>query len=104
MEQNEGQQASNPRSNNIDTSAISDPPSEQPPDTGIPYSIFKPCEKKVIVFTAALTAVFSPMSTTIYLPALNQLAEDLHVSPSEINLTITTFLVSSPLRQTIRRF
>ena len=74
--------------------AAAEPPSEQPSETGRPYSIFKPWEKKVIVFTASLSAVFSPMSTTIYLPALNQLSADLHVSDSKINLTVTTFLVS----------
>lgn len=71
-----------------------DPQSERAGETGRPYSIFKPWEKKAIVFTASLSAVFSPMSTTIYLPALNQLAADLHVSDSEINLTVTTFMVS----------
>lgn len=64
-------------------------------DTGPPYSIFKPWQKKVIVFSASLGAVFSPMSTTIYLPALNSIASDLHVSNTKINLTVTTFLVSS---------
>ena len=65
-------------------------------DTGPPYSIFKPWQKKLIVFSASLGAVFSPMSTTIYLPALNSIASDLKVSNAEINLTVTTFLVSSP--------
>ena len=65
-------------------------------DTGPPYSIFKPWQKKLIVFSASLGAVFSPMSTTIYLPALNSVASDLKVSNAEINLTVTTFLVSFP--------
>ncbi len=64
-------------------------------DTGPPYSVFKPWQKKTIVFAASLGAVFSPMSTTIYLPALNTIASDLNVSNAKINLTVTTFLVSS---------
>ena len=65
-------------------------------DTGPPYSIFKPWQKKLIVFSASLGAVFSPMSTTIYLPALESIAGDLKVSNAEINLTVTTFLVGFP--------
>lgn len=71
-----------------------EPPSELARvDTGPPYSIFKPWQKKLIVFSASLGAVFSPMSTTIYLPALNSIASDLKVSNADINLTVTTFLV-----------
>lgn len=70
-----------------------EPAVERPVDSGVPYSVYTPNQKKAIVFTASLGAVFSPMSTTIYLPALNTLADDLHVSSAEINLTITTFLV-----------
>ena len=73
--------------------SVAEPMSEQPADTGVPYSVFTPVQKKVMVFTASLGAVFSPMSTTIYLPALNTLASDLHVSSAKINLTVTTFLV-----------
>lgn len=62
-------------------------------DTGPPYSVFKPWQKKLIVFSASLGAVFSPMSTTIYLPALNSIASDLNVSNTVFNLTVTTFLV-----------
>lgn len=73
-----------------------EPPSEKPPDTGIPYSVFTTRQKKMIVLSGAIGAVFSPTSTTIYLPALNTLADDLHVSNDKINLTITTFLVCLP--------
>ena len=72
-----------------------EPISEQPVASDIPYSVFTVPQKKAIVLSAALGATFSPMSTTIYLPALNQIAADLHVSSSKINLTVTTFLVST---------
>lgn len=42
---------------------------------------------------ASLAALFSPLSANIYYPALNTLSEDLHESLSNINLTITTYLV-----------
>ena len=72
----------------------SDPISEQPVASDVGYSVFTVPQKKAIVLSAALGATFSPISTTIYLPALNQIAADLHVSSSKINLTVTTFLVS----------
>lgn len=70
-----------------------EPLSEQPVASDVAYSVFTVPQKKAIVLSAALGAVFSPMSTTIYLPALNQIAGDLHVSISKINLTVTTFLI-----------
>ena len=60
-----------------------------------PYSVFTPTQKKFIVAGGAIGAIFSPISTTIYLPALNTLAQELHVSNAKINLTVTTFLVRS---------
>ena len=70
-----------------------EPISEQPVPSDVAYSVFTVPQKKAIVLSAALGAAFSPMSTTIYLPGLNQIASDLHVSSAKINLTVTTFLV-----------
>lgn len=70
-----------------------EPVSEQPVTSDVAYSVFTVPQKKAIVLTVALGAAFSPISTTIYLPGLNQIASDLHVSISKINLTVTTFLV-----------
>lgn len=70
-----------------------EPVSEQPVVSDVAYSVFSVPQKKAIVLTVALGAAFSPISTTIYLPGLNQIASDLHVSISKINLTVTTFLV-----------
>ena len=72
-----------------------EPVSEQPVASDVAYSVFTVTQKKAIVLSVALGATFSPTSTTIYLPALNQIASDLHVSISKINLTVTTFLVHS---------
>lgn len=70
-----------------------EPVSERPVASDVAYSVFTVPQKKAIVLTVALGAAFSPISTTIYLPGLNQIASDLHVSISKINLTVTTFLV-----------
>ena len=78
------------------TKTSQQPISEQPAaTTDVAYSVFSVPQRKAIVLAASLTATFSPMSTTIYLPAIDQVAKDLHVSSLLINLTVTTFLVSS---------
>lgn len=81
-----------------------EPPSEKPvvspgPD-GAPsqtvtplYSSFTQWEKRLIVLGAALSAFFSPLTAQIYFPALNVLADSFHVSSSQINLTVTTYMV-----------
>ncbi|KAL2041487.1 hypothetical protein N7G274_005869 [Stereocaulon virgatum] len=73
--------------------AAAEPASEHSVTTDLAYSVFTTWQKKGIVLAVSIAAVFSPMSTTIYLPALNQIASDLHVTSSQINLTVTTFLI-----------
>jgi citrate synthase len=58
-----------------------------------PYSIFTKPQKRLIILAAAVASTFSPLSANIYLPALNSIAKDLKVTPSQINLTITTYMV-----------
>ncbi|KAJ5698836.1 hypothetical protein N7462_000841 [Penicillium macrosclerotiorum] len=65
-----------------------------------PYSAFTKTQKRLIVATAALAATFSPLSANIYFPALNSIAKDLNVSPSQINLTITTYMIFQGLAPT----
>ncbi|KAI1171997.1 MFS general substrate transporter [Nemania sp. FL0916] len=70
-----------------------EPPSERPEALGAKYTIFTSAEKKALVFAAALGAFFSPLSAQIYFPALDALSRDLHVSITEINLTVTTYMI-----------
>jgi len=58
------------------------------------YSVYKVWQKRTIILAAAVAGFFSPLSSTIYLPALTTLADAEHVSNSLINLTITSYLVS----------
>src|SRR5277367_426281 len=60
-----------------------------------PFSIYSSREKKVIVLMASLAALLSPLSANIYYPALNVLADELSVSLTLINLTITAYLVGN---------
>lgn len=59
-----------------------------------PFSVWSRNEKKFIILTASAAAFFSPVSAHIYYPALNRISEDLNVSSSLINLSITTYMVS----------
>lgn len=72
-----------------------EPEDEGPPPP--PYSRFTHRQKIGITLTVSFLAIISPLSGQIYLPALNSLAEDLHVPVSSINLTITTFMVRNSL-------
>ncbi|TPX17526.1 uncharacterized protein E0L32_003169 [Thyridium curvatum] len=94
-----------------DTDLGPEPPSEEPvPDQAgggdeqqvttvvdqqVPpkYSSFTLWQKRGIVFAASIGAFFSPLSAQIYFPALNLLSEELHVSRSQINLTVTTYMI-----------
>lgn len=58
------------------------------------YSVFSHNAKRCIIVVASLAAWFSPLASQTYLPALNQLARDLNVTSSQINLSVTTYLVS----------
>ncbi|KAI1340217.1 major facilitator superfamily transporter [Xylariaceae sp. FL0016] len=91
--------ASSKQSRNGDTgenqeqSATAEPMSEAPVYTEAVYSIFTTWEKRTIVLGAAVGAFFSPLSGQIYYPALTPLSEDLGVSLTQINLTVTTYMI-----------
>jgi hypothetical protein len=68
------------------------------------YSVFSPTQKSFIILAAALASSFSPLSANIYYPALNSIARDLEVSASQINLTITTYMVCTQKAKKKRRF
>jgi hypothetical protein len=61
-----------------------------------PYSIFTTWQKRFIILAASTGSFISPLTSNIYYPALNTIASDLHVSISQINLTITTYMVRDP--------
>jgi hypothetical protein len=64
-------------------------------EPGPPFSIYSSRDKKFIVLMASLAALLSPLSANIYYPAMNVLADELNVSLTLINLTITAYLVSA---------
>jgi hypothetical protein len=58
-----------------------------------PYSVFTPRQKRFIILASSIGTFISPLTSAIYFPALNTIASDLHVSISQINLTITIYMV-----------
>lgn len=63
------------------------------PDHEPPYSVFSRYERLFYAWLASVAAFASPVSTSIYYPALTVLAKDLNTSLGNINLTITTYMV-----------
>ncbi|KAI1084015.1 major facilitator superfamily domain-containing protein [Whalleya microplaca] len=58
-----------------------------------PFSIFTEWQKKWISFAASFGALFSTLSSYIYLPALVPMARDLGVTLTLMNLTVTSYLI-----------
>lgn len=68
-----------------------------------PYTIFSAREKASIIVLVSFLAIISPLSGSIYLPALTSIADSLQLSISLVNLTVTTYLVSVMHRHTTAR-
>ncbi|KAL2831409.1 major facilitator superfamily domain-containing protein [Aspergillus cavernicola] len=64
---------------------------EDPSD--VVYSVFTRSQKRYIVFLASWAGFFSPVSSHIYFPALNSVADDIDVSSTLINLTLTSYMI-----------
>ena len=72
----------------LDTTQSDPPKPEQPA-----YSSFTVTEKRCIIAAGSFAAFFSPLTGSIYFPALTTISNDLCVSASKINLTVTTYLI-----------
>lgn len=64
--------------------------SEQNPT--IPYTIFGPLEKRLIMIVASLGGCFASLSANICYPILNTMAADFAVSATEINWVLTVYM------------
>ena len=72
-----------------------------PVTTGPAYSAFTSKKKAYIVTVVTFASYISPTSASIYFPALNPIREDLGVSTTLINLTLTSFMIFQGLAPTI---
>jgi multidrug resistance protein len=59
----------------------------------VAYTIFSPRIKIFIIVMSSISSLFSPVSSVIYLPALDVLASYYHVSVARINLSVTTYMI-----------
>ncbi|KAH6658569.1 major facilitator superfamily domain-containing protein [Truncatella angustata] len=58
-----------------------------------PYHIFPPRQRWQVVITIGAAGLFSGLSSNIYFPALDLIAQDLNVSLQLVSLTITSYLI-----------
>src|ERR1700761_2452936 len=63
--------------------------------SGPPYSIYSPSTKLFIVGFVSVSSLISPFGATTFYPALNVLAKQLNVTPTLVNLGLTTYMVST---------
>ncbi|BFZ60270.1 hypothetical protein YB2330_001306 [Saitoella coloradoensis] len=85
------------KSNSIDLESQPSTPVTPPH----PYSTFSKRKINFIIFMAALAGLFSPLSANIYFPAISQLATHFHTTPTRINLSITTYMLSQAISPTL---
>ncbi|RMX79563.1 hypothetical protein D0869_08222 [Hortaea werneckii] len=69
--------------------------------TSPPYTIFDGHTKAFIILSVSISALISPFGATTFYPALNDLARDLHVTPSLINLSLTTYMIAQAIAPAI---
>ncbi|KAK6517180.1 hypothetical protein TWF506_007055 [Arthrobotrys conoides] len=65
------------------------------------YSVFTLAQKKWIVILLTLSAFFSPFSSTVYLPALLPVQQELGITTTQVNLSLTTYLIFQAIAPTI---
>ncbi|KAJ0367454.1 hypothetical protein COL154_003104 [Colletotrichum chrysophilum] len=72
-----------------DSSGASTPrPSPDPP-----YHVFSKNEKWMVIVIIGVAGLFSGLSSNIYFPSLDAIAQDLKVSLNMVSLTITSYLI-----------
>ncbi|TAQ86947.1 hypothetical protein B7494_g4729 [Chlorociboria aeruginascens] len=80
------------------TSQLSCSPAESSGDTTPepappPYSHFTKTQKRLIVSLVTFAAVFSPLSSFIFFPAVDALSASLNIPVEKVNLTITSYMI-----------
>ncbi|KAK6509896.1 hypothetical protein TWF481_004624 [Arthrobotrys musiformis] len=80
----------------VPTESVKDTPAPEKP-----YSVFSLAQKKWIVFLLTLSAFFSPFSSTVYLPALLPVQQELGITTTQVNLSLTTYLIFQAIAPTL---
>ncbi|KAF5000992.1 hypothetical protein FGRMN_1362 [Fusarium graminum] len=84
-----------------DETIMNDPENMTRVTSGPAYSTFSRNTKRWILAMVTAASFVSPMTANIYFPALNPISEDLGISVSLINLTLTSYMVFQGLSPTI---
>jgi hypothetical protein len=58
-----------------------------------PWSVFSKRMKIWIIFLVSMSALISPFGASMFLPALNILSDVLDITPTQVNISITTYMV-----------
>ena len=66
-----------------------------------PYTIFTPTQRAFIVIIVCFAATLSAFASNIYFPALPQVATELSVSVTLVNVTVTCYLIFQGLSPTL---
>jgi multidrug resistance protein len=69
--------------------------------SGPPYTIFSPRAKIFIVASVSVSSLISPFGATTFYPALNVLADQLHVTPTLMNLALTAYMIAQAIAPSI---
>ncbi|KAM5348188.1 hypothetical protein ACJ41O_008012 [Fusarium nematophilum] len=69
--------------------------------SGPAYSAFSKKTRRWVLGLATVASFVSPLTANIYFPALNPISEDLDVSTSLINITLTSYMILQGLSPTI---
>ena len=69
--------------------------------SGPPYTIFSHRAKIFIVASVSVSSLISPFGATTFYPAINVLADELHVTPTLMNLALTTYMIAQAIAPSI---
>jgi multidrug resistance protein len=61
--------------------------------SSVPYTIFQPKEKNIIILLVGFATITSPLTATVYFPLLPMLRSQFNVSSQDINLTLTIYII-----------
>ncbi|KAF4950395.1 hypothetical protein FGADI_8214 [Fusarium gaditjirri] len=84
-----------------DETIMGDPESMSRVSSGPAYSVFSKNTKRWILALVTAASFVSPMTANIYFPAIPPIAEDLNISVSLVNLTLTSYMIFQGLSPSI---
>ncbi|KAH8732878.1 major facilitator superfamily domain-containing protein [Phaeosphaeriaceae sp. PMI808] len=61
------------------------------------YSVWSKGAKIWIIFLVSVSALISPFGATTFFPALNVLSKVLDITPTQVNLSVTTYMVAQAI-------